>query len=90
MISALIKSLPPANRKRLLRHLLAEFDALTAAMSSAGASQADRDGVQWMRELFMRRIAEADSKPAHAKRPKAGQPAQAAATAPPKPVDFEL
>jgi hypothetical protein len=90
MISALIKSLPAANRKRLLRHIVAEYDALSAAMSSAGASQADRDGAQWMRDLFLKRIAALDSKPVHRKRSKPAQNSPAVTTRPRKPVDFEL
>jgi len=86
MISALIKSLPAANRKRLSRQLEAEFEALLAAMSS-GASHAEREGVQWMRDLFLRRIAEADSKPVTAKRSKAPR---GDAKPPAKGVDFEL
>ena len=64
MMSALVKTLPPSTRKRLLRQTHAEFDSLLAVMSktSASQSQTEREGVEWMRDLFLKRIAEADSK----------------------------
>jgi hypothetical protein len=64
MMSALVKTLPPSTRKRLLRQTHAEFDALLAAMAAASASgaQPEREGVEWMRDQFLKRIAEAESK----------------------------
>ena len=64
MMSALVKTLPPSTRKRLLRQTHAEFDSLLAAMSTTNASQAqsEREVVEWMRDLFLKRIAQADSK----------------------------
>ena len=64
MMSALVKTLSPAARKRLLRHTQAEFDSLLAAMSTASASdaQTEREGVEWMRDQFLKRIAEAEPK----------------------------
>ena len=65
MISALVKTLPPATRRRLLHHTQVEFESLLAAMSDAGVSQvrAERESAEWMRDLFLRRIAQADLKP---------------------------
>ena len=64
MMSALVKTLPPSTRKRLLRQTQAEFDSLLAAMSTGSASdaQTEREGVAWMRDQFLKRIAEAESK----------------------------
>jgi len=102
MMSALVKALPPLTRKRLLRQMHAEFDSLLAAMSATGISQAqiDREGVEWMRDLFLKRIAEADSKQRDRKVPKtaedAGLSTSPANTSPPveRPssteVDLEL
>ena len=73
MMSALVKALPPLTRKRLLRQTHTEFESLLAAMSATGASQPqiDREGVEWMRDLFLKRITEADSKQQNRKVPKA-------------------
>ena len=63
MLSALVQTLPPATRKRLVRQTHAEFESLVAAMSqSAGApdAQKSREGAEWIRDLFLKRIASAD------------------------------
>ena len=75
MMSALVKTLPPSTRKRLLRQTHAEFESLLAAMSTTSASQAksEREGVEWMRDLFLKRIAQADSKQKSHKVSKAGE-----------------
>jgi len=95
MMSALVRTLPPSTRKRLLNQVQVEFDALLTSMSATDASQvrAERESVEWMRDLFLRRIAQADSKPARPRGRKAPvaaasgkdlrQPASAN-------VDFEL
>jgi len=77
IMSALVKSLPPSTRTRLLRQTHAEFESLLAAMPATSASQAqhDREGIEWMRDLFLKRIAEADSKQKNRKVPKAAQDA---------------
>ena len=98
MISALVKVLPPSTRKRLLQQIEVEFESLLMAMSGAGALhvQAERERVIWMRDLFLRRIGEADPKPARRRTRKAsGDAALAkdpdAAQQPASPnVDFEL
>jgi hypothetical protein len=102
MMSALVKALPPSTRKRLLRQTHAEFESLLAVMSAKSTSQAhiDREGIEWMRDLFLKRIAEADSKQKNRKVPKAaedaGQPAPTANRSPAveRPssteIDFEL
>ena len=65
MMSALVKVLPQSTRKRLLLQIQVEFESLLAAMSAAGASggQAERESVEWLRDLFLRRIERADAKP---------------------------
>jgi hypothetical protein len=98
MMSALVKALPPAARKRLLDQMQVEFDSLLASMSTADASQvpAERESVEWMRDLFLRRIAQADLKPTRPRSRKA--PAASASgkdsDGPRQPasanVDFEL
>ena len=75
MMSALVKTLPPSTRKRLLRQTHAEFESLLAAMSRTNASegQTGREGVEWIRDLFLKRIVQADTKPKIRKIPKAGE-----------------
>ena len=73
MMSALVKALPPLTRKRLLRQTHAEFESLLAAMSATG--KIDREGVEWMRDLFLKRITEAHSKQKNRKIPKAAEDA---------------
>jgi len=65
MMSALVKTLPPATRKRLLDQTQVEFESLLAAMSAADVSQvrSERESAEWMRDLFLRRIEQADLKP---------------------------
>src|SRR5688572_23374544 len=64
IVSAMVKTLPPSTRKRLLRQTQVEFESLLAAMSktSGSESQHEREGVEWMRDYFLKQIAEADSK----------------------------
>jgi hypothetical protein len=62
MMSALVKTLPPSTRKRLLRQTQAEFESLLAAMSTTNASRSECEVVEWLRDLFLKRIAQADSK----------------------------
>jgi hypothetical protein len=94
MMSALVKALPPTARKRLLRQTHAEFESLLATISTTSASEAqsEREGVEWMRDLFLKRIAEADSKQKSRKVLKtagdAGQPAKKQPSS--TDVDFEL
>jgi hypothetical protein len=75
MMSALVKTLPPSTRKRLVHQTHAEFESLLAAMSTTSASQVqtEREGVEWMRDLFLKRIAQADSKQKRRKVPKAAE-----------------
>src|SRR5215510_13372863 len=78
MMSALIKVLPPSTRKRLLHQMQVEFESLLATMSQAGASQvqADRESVEWMRDLFLRRLEQAEAKQTRRRTRKApGDPA---------------
>ena len=87
MISALVKTLPPSTRKRLLRNTQAEFESLLAAMSTGSASGAyvERESVEWMRDLFLKRIDQADSKQSSRRVSKA-----AANAKPSTNIDFEL
>jgi len=60
MISALVKTLPPATRVRLQRQIHAEFESLLSAMSATSGedAQAERNSVEWMRDLFLKKIEE--------------------------------
>ena len=102
MMSALVRTLPPSTRKRLLNQVQVEFDALLTSMSATDASQvrAERESVEWMRDLFLKKIEELNNpQPARrVSRRKAGasrkpapeyQPPAAERQAP-KDVDFEL
>ena len=98
MMSALVKVLPQSTRKRLLQQTQVEFESLLAAMSATSAPQvqAERESVEWMRDLFLRRIEQADAKPGRRrirKAPGAAPPAKDSDT-PQRPasanVDFEL
>ena len=66
MLSALVKVLPSSTRRRLLDQTQVEFESLLAAMSAAGPSQVqmERESVEWMRDLFLRNVQQADAKPA--------------------------
>ena len=63
MMSALVKVMPPAMRKRLLHQTQVEFESLLAAMSAASPVQVERESVEWMRDLFLKRIARVDEQP---------------------------
>jgi len=78
MMSALVKSLPPSTRKKLLHQTQAEFESLLTAMSASAASKGpiEREGVEWMRDLFLKRIAHADSKQKSRKAPTPVEPGQ--------------
>ena len=78
MMSALVKTLPPTTRKKLLHQTHVEFESLLAAMSTTSSSKGptEREGVEWMRDLFLKRIAQADSKPKRRKVPAAADPGQ--------------
>ena len=75
MMSALVKTLPPSTRKRLLRQTHAEFESLLAAMSTTSApeAQSEREGAEWIRDLFLKRIVQADTKPKTSKIPQAAE-----------------
>ena len=75
MLSAVVKTLPPSTRKRLMHQANSEFESLLAAMSTTRASpaQTEREGVEWMRDLFLKRIAQADSKQKRRKVPAAAE-----------------
>ena len=97
MMSALVKALPPSTRKRLLHQTQVEFESLLTAMSTAGTqAQAERESVEWMRDLFLRRIEQADAKPTRRrtrKAPAGAAPAQdtgAGKQPASSNVDFEL
>lgn len=98
MLSALVKTLPPAARKRLLRQMQIEFESLLTAMSATGASpvQTERESVEWMRDLFLKRIEQADAKPVRRRTRQAsgdaasGQAPDASRQPVKKNVDFEL
>ncbi len=71
VMSAVVKALPPSTRKRLLRQTHAEFESLLAAMSaSASESQTAREGAEWIRALFVKRIVQADAKSKSSRTPK--------------------
>lgn len=102
MMSALVKTLPPTARARLKRQLHVEFESLLSAMSAAGDPdvQAERNGVEWMRDLFLKRIEQMDPKQ-KARRIRKGKADRARRPAPDDPppvldhrpsttVDFEL
>ena len=98
MMSALIKVLPPSRRKRLLHQTQVEFESLLATMSSDSTSEAqvDRESVDWIRDLFLRRIEQAEAKPTRRrtrKAPRAPAPGEDTDTVQrpaSKNVDFEL
>ena len=63
-VSALIDALPPTTCRRLQRQLDARFTSLLEGMRSSGAGEgtAEREGAQWVRELFLRQLADAKTK----------------------------
>ena len=65
VMSAMVQALPSATRKRLLQQLNPQFEALIAAMRTAEASdaQTERKGAEWVRDLFLRCIANAEKMP---------------------------
>ena len=73
MMSALVKTLPPSTRKRLLQQTRAEFESLLAAMSTTSTpeAQTERKGAEWIRDLFLKRIVQADTKSRNSKSPNA-------------------
>src|SRR5262245_14986803 len=66
MMSALLKALPPTARQRLQKQMHAEFESLLAVMSTSNGpdGQADLNSVEWIRDLFLKKIEQLDSKPA--------------------------
>ena len=64
VMSAVVQALPPTTRKRLQQQLRAQFESLIAAMRATGAAEAEagRVGAEWVRDLFLRQIAEANKK----------------------------
>ena len=64
VMSALVQASPPSTRKRMLQKLRPQFDSLIAAMRTTGATEAqtERKGAEWVRDLFLSQIAEADKK----------------------------
>jgi hypothetical protein len=64
IMSAMVKSLPPSTRKKLLNQAHAEFESLLAAMSTTSGSgaQTERECVEWMRDHFLKQIAQANPK----------------------------
>ncbi len=65
VISAIVRALPPTARKRMQQQLHIQFESLMAAMSATEAQgvRAGRDGAEWVRELFLKQVAESDKKP---------------------------
>ena len=97
-MSALVKVLPPSTRRRLLQEIEVEFESLLTAMSGGGASQVpvERESVEWVRDLFVRRIEQAGAKPVRRRTRKApgdaatGKGPDAAHQPASTNVDFEL
>ncbi len=65
VMSAIVRALPPTARKRMQQQLHSQFESLMAAMSATEAQGigAGREGAEWVRDLFLKQIAEADKKP---------------------------
>jgi hypothetical protein len=65
VMSALVQALPPATRKRLLLQLTPQFESLIAAMRATEAPgvQTERKGAEWVRDLFLSQIANAEKTP---------------------------
>jgi len=65
VMSAMVQALPPAARARMQKQMHAQFESLIEAMSTtgSGAGLPARDGAEWVRDLFLKRIAKADKKP---------------------------
>src|SRR3954470_17062917 len=63
VLFAVVQALPPSTRKRLPQQLNAQFDSLLAAMRATGAPDTDASvaGAEWVRDLFLKRLA--DDKP---------------------------
>jgi hypothetical protein len=59
---AVVQALPPSTRKRLPHQLHTQFESLIAAMCKTGAAEAvpAREGAEWVRDLFLRQIANAN------------------------------
>ena len=102
MMSAIVKTLPPTARGRLERHIHAEFESLLAAMAATSEPDArcDLQRVEWMRDLFLKRIEESKSRKPHrrisgrkadsVRKPVAQDQPPVAEHQAPKDVDFEL
>jgi hypothetical protein len=65
VISAVIEALPPTARNRFERQVHRQFESLLAAMHRTGASEAgtEFEGAKWIRDLCLKQIAAAPSKP---------------------------
>ena len=65
VMSAVVQALPPSTRKRLSQQLHTQFESLIAAMRTTGTSDAEagREGAEWVRDLFLRQIAQANKMP---------------------------
>jgi len=63
MMSALVKALPRQTRDRLQRQIHTEFESLLSAMSATSGPDVhvDRSSVEWMRDLFLKRIDQLNS-----------------------------
>ncbi len=65
VMSAMVQALPSATRKRMLQQLKPQFETLIAAMRTTEASdaQTERRGAEWVRDLFLSRIENAEKMP---------------------------
>ena len=64
MLSAILKTLPPTTRRRLQPQVHAEFESLLTAISTTDGpqAQAERNSVEWIRDLFLNRLEQLNSK----------------------------
>jgi hypothetical protein len=65
VMSAVVQSLPPSTRKRLVQQLRPQFESLMEAMCTTGSAEAEpaREAAEWVRDLFLKQIARAEKKP---------------------------
>lgn len=65
VMSALVQASPPSTRKRLREKLRPQFDFLLASMRKTGMTEAqtERQGAEWVRDLFLDQIGKEDQKP---------------------------
>jgi hypothetical protein len=64
VMSAVVQALPPSTRTRVQKQMHAQFESLIEAMCTTGSAEGlpACEGAEWVRDLFLKRIARAEKK----------------------------